>query len=467
VRRIVLLSLLAAACGSSPSVPVPVINSFTASQTSIQQGGSTFLHFDVTGADKLQIDNGVGDVTGKTTAAVGPDTTTTYTLTATNAGGKVTSTVLLTVIPQPASLTTFTASTTSSASGQPVTLTWTAAHAVAIALTANPAPATALPPLAATATTVTVNPTTSTSYTLTVTGAAGTTQPAPLSVSVLVAAVPKVVLSSGTASVARGTSAVLSWTSDIPATFTLIAQPHAGGAATRTTLGTISTTSARPTVDTDYSIEALGPGGISTSNAVTVTVTGGNSSTFAWTAAVPGAADVVAMQLRTINGGLATIDLVALKPLSAGAIALELPFDAGTAGSRDGSARAVLDAQQGGDTTPGLVVNTAVLNPGSTPVAAMASIPTAGPSAGVLLLGAAQKPLCAACNGGVGADQAWNTGDVIATIRLRLVPQGGAGLVFSPGPGKLDAAHGFRSTVRSGVSGTTLGTIAVGTLAAN
>jgi hypothetical protein len=464
VRRIVLLSVLAAACSSSPSVPVPVINSFTASQTSIQQGGSTFLHFDVTGADKLQIDNGVGDVTGMTSTSVGPNTTTTYTLTATNAGGHVTSSLLLTVVPQPATLTAFTASTTSSASGQPVVLQWTAAHAVAIALTANPAPTVALPQPAVTDTHITVNPTASTSYTLTVTGASGTTQPAPLSVAVLVAQVPKVVLSSGAASVARGTSAVLSWTSDIPATFTLVATPHAGGTATRTVLGTITTTSARPTVDTDYSIEALGPGGVGTSNAVTVTVTGGNSSSFTWIAAAPGAADAVAMQLRTINADLATIDLVAVKPLTAGALALELPFDAGTAGSRDGSARAVLDAQQPGDVTPGLVVNTAKLNPGSAPVAAMASIPTAGPSAGVLLVGAAQKPVCATCNGGVGADQAWNTGDVIATIRLRLVPQGGAGLVFSPGG---DAAHGFRSTVRSGVTGAQLGTIAVGTLAAN
>jgi hypothetical protein len=463
VRRIVLLSLLAAAC-SSPSVPKPVINSFTASQTSIQQGGSTFLHFDVTGADKIQIDNGVGDVTGKTSVSVGPDTTTSYTLTATNAGGNVTSSVTLTVIPQPATLTAFTASTTSSASGQPVVLQWTAAHAVAITLSANPAPATALPQPAATDTQITVNPTTSTNYTLTVIGASGTPQPAPMSLSVLVASVPTVVLSSSGTSVARGTSTTLSWISDIPATFTLVAKPH-DGPATRTALGTINATLVRPASDTDYSIEALGPGGVSTSNVVTIAVTGAISTQFTWLPAAPGATDAVAMQLNSINGDVATLDLVAVKNITAGAIALELPFDAGVAGSRDGSARATLDAALSGDVTAGLTVNTTALNPGTTPVAAIASIPSSGPSAGVLLVGAAQKPVCAACAGGVAADNAWTAGTVIASVRLKLVPSGGSGLIFSPGG--LDAAHGFRSTVRSGVTGATLGTIAVGTLAAN
>jgi hypothetical protein len=283
-------------------------------------------------------------------------------------------------------------------------------------------------------------------------------------VSVLVASVPTVVLSSSVTSVARGTSTALSWTSNIPATFTLVTLPH-GGTATRTALGTLTSTTVRPTADADYSIEGLGPGGASTSNVVTLTVTGGASSTFSWTPAAPAPADAVQMQLRSNTQGVATIDLVAVKTLTAGAIALELPLDAGTAGSRDGSSRAVLDGSLPGDVTAGFTVNAAVLDPGQTPVAATASIPTSGPSAGVLLVGAAQKPACATCNGGVGADKAWNPGDVIATVRLRLVPQGGAGLVFSPGA--LDAAHGFRSTVRSGVTGATLGTIAVGTLAAN
>jgi hypothetical protein len=92
-------------------------------------------------------------------------------------------------------------------------------------------------------------------------------------------------------------------------------------------------------------------------------------------------------------------------------------------------------------------------------------MPTTGPSAGVLLLGIAQKPVCTGCSGGVGADSSWTAGTVIASVRLRLNAAGGAGPVF--GPAALDAAHGFRTYVQSGVTGASLGTIAVGSLSAN
>jgi hypothetical protein len=49
-------------------------------------------------------------------------------------------------------------------------------------------------------------------------------------------------------------------------------------------------------------------------------------------------------------------------------------------------------------------------------------------------------------------------------VRLRLLPAGGVGPVFIAGA--LDAAHGARSVVRSGAGGTSLGTIAVGSLSA-
>jgi hypothetical protein len=104
----------------------------------------------------------------------------------------------------------------------------------------------------------------------------------------------------------------------------------------------------------------------------------------------------------------------------------------------------------------------AALDPGTAPVAAIAALPVSGPSAGVLLVGLAQKPVCAGCAGGVGADRALAPGAVIGSVRLRLVPAAGAGPVF--GPGALDAIHGFRSAVRSGATGASVGTVAVGTL---
>ena len=106
----------------------------------------------------------------------------------------------------------------------------------------------------------------------------------------------------------------------------------------------------------------------------------------------------------------------------------------------------------------------AAFDPGSSPAAAIARLPESGPSAGVLLVGIAQKPVCAGCAGGVGADRQLAAGDVIASLRLKLVAAAGPGPIFGSGP--LDAAHGFRSAVRSGVTGATLGTIAVGTLVA-
>jgi hypothetical protein len=461
--RIVLLAtaLALAACSSTPP---PVIASFTASQTEIAAGGSTYLRFQVTGADKVQIDSDVGEVTGRTSAPVAPTSTTTFTITATNKGGSATAAVTVKVSPLAAQLLSFASDPGSTGSGKPVTLKWSASNAVSIKLSASPTPSTPLPQLRPTDTHVVVSPTTSTRYTLTVSGPPGTRQPVPLSATVLIAAVPNLVLTSDAQSVARGSTASLRWTSDIDASFTLVSTPH-GGTATRTPLGPVTTTRVRPLADTDYAIEGFGPGGTGTSNSVTVTLTGAPASSLAYTAPTPTPADAVAMQLRSFDGAVATFDLVALKDISAGALALELPLDATTAGSRDGSARVALDGATAGDVAPGLAVNTAAINPGSAPASAMASLPADGPSAGVLLVGVAQKPACAGCSGGVGGDGAWTAGTVLASVRLRLIAAGGAGPVFDPSA--LDAAHGFRSTVRSAVTGAGLGTIAVGSLSAN
>jgi hypothetical protein len=455
-------ALALVACSSKP--PPPVIASFTAAPASITIGGSASLQFQVTGADKLQIDQGVGDVTGGTSATVSPTTTTTYTLSATNKGGTATAQTTLNVTQLPAQLISFTATPGSSAVGQPVTLQWKTAYVSALKLTAAPTPAAALPQLGPTDKQATVNPTVTTVYTLTATGSAGTQQPAPLSVLVFVAPAPTLTLSSDAASVARGSAAKLSWTSDGAAIFTLVTTPH-GGTAARTALGAVTSTRVRPLADTDYAIEAVGEGGSTTSNSVTVAVTGAAASGLAYTAPTPAPADVVSLNLRSIVGAVATFDLVTLKAVTAGAMALELPLDAATAGSRDGSARVALDGAAAGDVTPGFSVNTAALNPGSAPAAAIAALPTAGPSAGILMLGVVQKPTCAGCSGGVGGDAALPAGTFIASVRLRLQAAGGVGTVFSPAA--LDAAHGFRTAVRSGVTGVDVGTIAVGTLTAN
>lgn len=79
-----------------PSAPVPVIASFVATPSTVPAGTHTTLSWSVTGADSLSIDNGVGTVMG-TSCDAAPAGTTTYQLTATNAAGRATRAVVVTV----------------------------------------------------------------------------------------------------------------------------------------------------------------------------------------------------------------------------------------------------------------------------------------------------------------------------------------------------------------------------------
>lgn len=77
----------------------PAVSSFSASPETIIQGQSATLSWGVTGnpAPTVTIDNGVGDVTNRTSITVSPTQTTTYTLAATNSLGTVTKTATVTV----------------------------------------------------------------------------------------------------------------------------------------------------------------------------------------------------------------------------------------------------------------------------------------------------------------------------------------------------------------------------------
>jgi IPT/TIG domain len=90
----------------------PIIASFTATPNSLPfTGGSSKLEWQVSGADSISIDNGVGVVTG-TSADVNVTTTKTFTLTATNANGISTKTVTVTVLQKPV-IASFTATPSS------------------------------------------------------------------------------------------------------------------------------------------------------------------------------------------------------------------------------------------------------------------------------------------------------------------------------------------------------------------
>ncbi len=74
----------------------PTINSFAANPTTITIGNSSTLSWNVTGATTLSIDQGIGTVTG-TSISVSPNSTRTYTLTASNIAGTTQASTTITV----------------------------------------------------------------------------------------------------------------------------------------------------------------------------------------------------------------------------------------------------------------------------------------------------------------------------------------------------------------------------------
>jgi hypothetical protein len=124
-RNILLcLALLAAACSSAQ----PEVTVFAATPETIVKGGSAKLVFSAKDAEKLSIDKGVGDVTGRTEVSVTPAETTTYTLTALSGEKVATKQMTVTVGPTPAQAFTLTAAGAITA-GAPVNVTVTAVDA--------------------------------------------------------------------------------------------------------------------------------------------------------------------------------------------------------------------------------------------------------------------------------------------------------------------------------------------------
>jgi hypothetical protein len=104
LRRAVPLALVLAACGDVSVLddnlaPVPTITAFTALPSALPDGGSSLLSWTVVNQDLLILQPGKADVTGFTSANETPTVTTTYTLTASNSLGEVSSSVTVTVGP--------------------------------------------------------------------------------------------------------------------------------------------------------------------------------------------------------------------------------------------------------------------------------------------------------------------------------------------------------------------------------
>jgi hypothetical protein len=105
LRRAVPLVLLLAACGNVSLLddnlpPPPTITAFTAVPAALgADGGTSVLSWTVVNEDVLVLQPGAADVSGFTSADEMPTATTTYTLTARNSLGEVSSSVTVTVGP--------------------------------------------------------------------------------------------------------------------------------------------------------------------------------------------------------------------------------------------------------------------------------------------------------------------------------------------------------------------------------
>lgn len=148
----------------------PRIVSFTADPLQIQGGQSSTLRWNVENATEVTI-TGLGTVQNAGSAQVSPAQTTSYTLTARNQFGSVSSSVLITVTTPPGppapTITGCSASPSGSVTpGTAVQLLYTTANAQSVTITPNPGGAIPLQGP------VTVRPTQSTNYTITAVGAA-------------------------------------------------------------------------------------------------------------------------------------------------------------------------------------------------------------------------------------------------------------------------------------------------------
>ena len=118
--------------------PEPVIQSFSANPSSITQGQSSTLSWDVKNAQTVVLDAKTVSAQGST--SVSPSTTTTYHLKAVGLNGKtVERSVTVTVVAQPDPvIQSFSANPSSITQGQSTTLRWDVKNAQTVTLGSNP-----------------------------------------------------------------------------------------------------------------------------------------------------------------------------------------------------------------------------------------------------------------------------------------------------------------------------------------
>ena len=154
----------------------PKINQFEAVPSVIDQGDVTYLHWSVSNADSVSIDNGVGSVALEGEIPVSPDNTVFYTLTATNFTGESSARTQIVIRGEPATqpatstgtpptIVSFYADRLIITPGEHMTLSWDVVDATEVTL-ANVGQVNAKD-------TITLSPSSTTTYTITATNSAG------------------------------------------------------------------------------------------------------------------------------------------------------------------------------------------------------------------------------------------------------------------------------------------------------
>jgi hypothetical protein len=255
---------------------VPYISEFSADPLAVDEGGNVTLTWSVSDAEMpLTISPAVTGFTGTTAAGTvtfappffgigaARESSTVYTMTASNGDYADTAQVLITVRGAP-QVVSFTAMPTTVESGGAVTLTWDTTRADSVTITAVPPDATLATTFAVDGTT-TAHPTAATTYTLTATGA--TAAPTTATASVAVGS------GAAIASFAAGGSPVtLTWDTTNATTVAITAVP--ADASLPGTFAVDGTTPVTPTVTTTYTITATGAIGGPTTATAGVTVIG-------------------------------------------------------------------------------------------------------------------------------------------------------------------------------------------------
>jgi hypothetical protein len=107
---LLLLILISGCITVPPAGAPPVIMEFSSNPSMINAGGTSTLLWNVTGANSVSIDQGIGQVNVAGTRVVSPTTSTVYTISATNSAGTVTRSAVTTVYsasPPPTTSTSF------------------------------------------------------------------------------------------------------------------------------------------------------------------------------------------------------------------------------------------------------------------------------------------------------------------------------------------------------------------------